>query len=209
MSPARLFLVRHGQTASNVAQTLGASHDDPLDPVGEAQARAVAAHLAALKLPAPRVYASTYRRAQQTAQAIADALRVPLTVLDGLQEIAVGTWAGRPYAHLHTHRHDWRHEDGTPGFPGGESLGGVARRFLAALEGVVDPAATPIVVSHGGALTAVLTTLLQVDPDDAWGDGRFAHANTAVTELVRGPDGWQARRVADVVHLRDLEGVGC
>jgi broad specificity phosphatase PhoE len=204
MPPARLFLVRHGQTASNVAQTLGAGNDDPLDAVGEAQARAVAAHLASLDLPAPRVYASTYRRAQQTAQAIADALDVSMTVLEGIHEIAVGTWSGRPYAHLHTHRYDWRHEDGTPGFPGGESLGGVAQRFGAALEGTVEAGVTPIIVSHGGALTAVLTTLLRVNPDEAWQDGRFAHGNTGVTELLRGPDGWQAQRVADAAHLRNL-----
>lgn len=204
MTPARLFLVRHGQTASNVAQTLGAAHDDPLDALGEAQAQAVAAHLAALDLPAPRVYASTYRRAQQTAQAIADRLGVPLTVLEGIHEIAVGSWSGRPYAYLRTHHHDWRHEDGTPGFPGGESLRGVAQRFLAALEGVMDAGVTPIVVSHGGALTAVLTALLQVNPDEAWHDGRFAHANTGVTELSRGEQGWQAHRLADTAHLRDL-----
>lgn len=204
MPPARLLLVRHGQTASNVAQTLGAAHDDPLDAVGERQAQAVAAHLASLNLPAPRVYASTYRRAQQTAVAIADALGVPMTILEGVQEIHVGSWAGRPYAHLHTHRHDWRHQDGTPGFPGGESLRGVAERFLAALEGVVDAGTTPIVVSHGGALTAVLIALLRANPDEAWQDGRFVHSNTGVTELLHGPDGWQARRVADAAHLRDL-----
>ena len=55
MPADRLFLVRHGQTASNVAQTLGASHDDPLDAVGEEQARAVAAHLVGLTLDAPAV----------------------------------------------------------------------------------------------------------------------------------------------------------
>ncbi|GAA5532550.1 histidine phosphatase family protein [Deinococcus aluminii] len=205
---SRLFLVRHARTASNVAQTLGAGHDDPLDPVGERQARAVAAHFAALGLSAPRVYASPYRRARQTAEAIADALGVPVTVLDGVREIHTGTWAGRPYSHLHTHVHEWRHEDGTPGFPGGESLRAVARRFRTALEGVFEGEGTPVVVSHGAALSAVLALLLKADPEEAWREGRFTHGNTAVTELLSERGEWRARRLADAAHLAPVPGEG-
>ncbi|EYB67682.1 hypothetical protein DEIPH_ctg033orf0105 [Deinococcus phoenicis] len=203
MPADRLFLLRHARTASNVAQTLGAGHDDPLDAVGEAQARAVAAHLAALDLSAPRVYSSSYRRARQTAEAVADALGVAPAVLDGVQEFHTGTWAGRPYAHLHTHLHEWRHEDGTPGFPGGESLGGVAARFLAALERTTGLEGTPIIVSHGGALSAALARLLRADPAQSWREGRFTHGNTAVTELLADQGQWRACRVADSSHLND------
>ncbi|GAA5512184.1 putative phosphoserine phosphatase 2 [Deinococcus carri] len=204
MPARRLFLIRHARTASNVAQTLGAGHDDPLDPLGERQAQAVAAHLAALNLPAPRVYASPYRRARQTAQAIADALGVPVTVLVGVQEFHTGSWVGRPYSHLQTHHHEWLHEDGTLGFPGGESLQGVARRFQAALEGVLEEEGTPLVVSHGGALSSVLPFLLGTDLAEAWQTSRYQHGNTAVTELVWEPDGWVAVRVADGGHLEGM-----
>lgn len=205
MVPARLFLVRHGQTASNVAQILRgpASADDPLDPVGEAQARAVAAHLAALNLPQPRVYASPYRRAQQTAQTIADALGVPLTVLEGVQEIDPGEWVGRPYADLRARGHTLLHPRGGFGFPGGESLGEVAARFRAALPTHTDPA---IIVSHGAALTAVLAALLGVDVREAWTGGHFAHANAAVTELEWTGEGWRAVRLADASHLDAAAG---
>lgn len=201
MPTSRLFLVRHGQTASNVTQTLGAGEDDPLDATGEAQARAVAAWLAAQALPAPHVHASPYRRAQQTASAIAHALNVPLALLPGAQEFGVGTWAGRPYAHLQTHIHDWLHEDGTPGFPGGESLRGVAERFARALEPVLARSGTPIVVSHGGAITALLPSLLGLDPAGAWRDSRFRHPNTAVTELHQTGEGWRPVRLAETPHL--------
>lgn len=201
MSAPHLFLVRHGQTAGNVTQTLGQDPDTPLDPAGEAQARAVAAWFAALKLPSPRVYASAYRRATQTGAAIAGELRVPLTVLEGLQEFGVGDWAGRPYAHLHTHLHEWVHEDGTPGFPGGESLRGVAQRVQAALEGALLPHTTPIVISHGGALSALLAALLGTDPTQAWQEGRFTHRNTAVTHLTREQGRWHLLQLAQTQHL--------
>lgn len=202
MTASRLFLVRHGETASNVAQTLGASHDDPLTPRGEQQAHAVAAHLAALNLPAPHVYASHFRRAQQTAQAIAHALGVPVTVLSGLHEVEVGpAWRGRPYAHLLTHAHELHLPGGAFGFAGGETLQAVADRFLAALEQPLSLAGTPIVVSHGGALKAVLARLLDADVREVWRDGRSTHANTALTELRRNGSRWQVVRLADTAHL--------
>lgn len=200
MFPVRLLLVRHGQTASNVAGTLRGplSADDPLDAVGEAQARAVAAHLAALNLDSPRVYASPYLRARQTGQAIAGALGVPLTVLDGVQEIDPGDWVGRPYGDLQTHAHDLLGPEGVLGFPGGESLADVAARFRAALPTHPEPA---VVVSHGAALTALLASLLGVDLHEAWTGGRLAHANAAVSELVWNGEFWQAVRLADASHL--------
>ncbi|WP_034384146.1 histidine phosphatase family protein [Deinococcus sp. YIM 77859] len=202
MTATRLFLVRHGQTASNVAQTLGASHDDPLNPTGEAQARALAGWLAGLALPAPRVYASAFRRARQTAQAIAHALDVPVTVLDGLHEIEVGpAWLGRPYAHLLTHAHELELPGGAFGFAGGETLEGVAARFLAALEQPLALPGTPIVVSHGGALAAALAHLLSADIREIWRDRRYTHPNTAVTELQRNGQRWQVVRLADTPHL--------
>lgn len=207
MPADRLFLVRHGQTASNVAQTLGASHDDPLDAVGEAQARAVAAHLARLNLDAPAVYASSFRRARQTAQAIGDALGVPVTVLPGVQEIEVGPgWHGRPYAHLVSHAHELDLPGGAFGFEGGETLDGVADRFLAALAAPLNAPNTPIVVSHGGALTAVLARLLGLEIRALWQDQRYAHANTAVTELRRENQAWRAVRLADQAHLSSIPG---
>lgn len=166
MTASRLFLVRHAQTASNVAQTLGAAPDDPLDPLGERQARAVAAHLAALRLPDPRVYVS-------------------------------------PYRHLQTHLHEWQHADGTPGFPGGESLQGAAQRFQAALASVLEAPGTPIVVSHGGVLAAGLALLLKADLLEAWRAGRFTHSNAAVTELRLHHGVWRPQRLADQAHLPD------
>lgn len=205
MPARRLFLVRHGQTASNVAQTLGASHDDPLDAVGEAQAWAVAAHLAGLNLDAPAVYASSFRRAEQTAQAIGDALEVPVTVLPGVQEIEVGPlWHGRPYAHLVSHAHELDLPGGAFGFAGGETLDGVADRFLAALDAPLAAPGTPIVVSHGGALTAVVARLLGLEIRTLWHDRRYAHANVAVTELRREAQIWRVVRMADQAHLSSI-----
>ncbi|BDP41606.1 phosphoglycerate mutase [Deinococcus aetherius] len=203
MPASRVFLVRHGQTAANVSRVLrGPSGEgDPLDSAGETQARLVAAHLAALHLQNPRVYASSYRRARETARPVADALGVPLHILDGVHEIDPGDWVGRPYDDLRTHA--LRKEDGTLGFPGGESLEEVGERFHRALNGL-PPGETPIIVSHGGALTAGLAALLRVPVAVAWTETRFAHPNAALTELERHGEGWHVVRLADVRHLKEL-----
>jgi broad specificity phosphatase PhoE len=203
---SRLFLVRHAETRHNQRKVLQGAASAPsiLSGHGEAQARACGLALAALALPEPRVYASTYRRAEQTAEAIATALSTGVTVLDGLQEMDVGSWGGRPYSALEVGADGIRHGDGTFGFVGGESEAQVRARLRIALATAFARGGTPIVVSHGLALQAALCDLLGVPFDDAWADQRYAHANTAITELEGGAGGWRAVRVADTEHLHTL-----
>lgn len=196
-----LILARHGESAGNVTRTFRGpdSQGDSLTEHGHAQARALGAHLVGLKLPTPRVYASTYRRAQQTAQAVADALGTGLTVLDGIQEVDCGDWVGRAYTDMETHRGEVLGPDGAPDFPGGESASGVAARFRAALTPLLAQDGTPIVVSHGFTLQAALIDLLGVDAAAAWADGRYAHGNAGFSVLRRTGAGWVGETLAGSV----------
>ncbi len=208
-APARLLLVRHGQTPGNVARTFrGADgHQDPLNAAGERQAAALARALAERRLPGVRLYASPYRRAAQTGEAIAGVLGVPLHILEGVQEIATGDWAGRPYSDVAERADEMRAPDGRYGFPGGESLHRVAERCLRALDRVRPGGGeTVIVVSHGAALVALLARLLGRDPEDTWRSGIYGHPNTGVSELLW-PEGGPptALRLADVEHLNGLD----
>ncbi len=65
----KLYLVRHGASTGNTPGNLIGQSDHPLSPLGEAQARAVAARLAPLGPMA--VYASDLPRAMATARFIA------------------------------------------------------------------------------------------------------------------------------------------
>ena len=200
-APARLFLIRHGETDNNVSQIFRGPEggQSPLNEAGFEQAQQLAVGLKALNLPRPRVYASTYLRAQQTAQPVADALGVPLQMLDGVQEIDTGAFAGRPYAHLTEFIHEMTAPDGQFGFPGGESLAGVGERFHAALSGVLPkPGETVLIVSHGAALVAILSKLLTLDPKTTWLSDTHRHANSAVTELL-----WNEHSQPEVIRLAD------
>jgi broad specificity phosphatase PhoE len=209
--PATLLLIRHGQTPNNLAKLFrgpeGAS--DGLDETGHAQAKALGQALAARQFARPRLYASTYLRAQQTGGHIADALGVPLHVLPGVHEIHTGSWMGRPYSDMNTHLHELLAPDGQFGYPGGESLAGVGERFHQALLGLnPQDGETVLVVSHGAALVAVLARLFGKDSRAAWLSDEYRHDNSAVTELVWNTEliwneGGQPEmvRLADVSHL--------
>ena len=98
----KLYLVRHGQSTGNIGGTLMGQSDHPLTPLGEQQARAAAARLAAFG-PMP-VYSSDLPRARTTAERIvagweaADAADAQQVILDPrLREISLGDYEGRPW----------------------------------------------------------------------------------------------------------------
>ena len=201
-----MLLVRHGETPNNAARMFRGPDgaQEPLNEKGHAEAQALGVALAARNLPNIRLYASPYLRAQQTAHHLADALGVPLHTLPGVHEIHTGDWQGRPYSAMQTHAHELIAPDGHFGYPGGESLVGVAKRFHAALLGLEPQAGeTVIVVSHGAALVALLARLLGRDAQQVWFSDEFHHPNTAVTELIwRGEGQPTLMRLADVSHLQ-------
>lgn len=85
----RLFLVRHGQTPSNVIGALDTAVPGPsLTELGRQQAAAVGELLAAEPIAA--VYASSQQRAQETASPLARHRAVSIEVRDGLREVTAG-----------------------------------------------------------------------------------------------------------------------
>jgi broad specificity phosphatase PhoE len=203
--PSTLLLVRHGETPNNAARMFRGPDgaQEPLSEKGHAEAQSLAQSLVAQNLPRLRLYASSYVRAQQTARHLAGALGVPLHTLPGVHEIHTGAWQGRPYSAAQTHAHELTAPDGHFGYPGGESLVGVAERFHTALLGLEpQDGETVIVVSHGAALVALLARLLGRDARKVWLSEEFHHPNTAVTELIWNEKGQPTvMRLADVSHL--------
>ncbi|MBZ9751132.1 histidine phosphatase family protein [Deinococcus sp. HMF7604] len=189
-----LWLIRHGQTAGNVAGILrgAASAGDELSDVGHAQAAALAPLLAA-RSPRPQaVYASTYRRAQQTAEPLARALGLSVQVLPGIQEVDCGDWAGQPYSALKTHAAALRLPSGGLGFKGGETFTQIADRFVRAVKGL-PPGQDAALVSHGGILRIGLAALLQQDIEAAWQRGEWVLGNAEVVQLKRDKKVWKVK----------------
>ncbi|GAA0521434.1 histidine phosphatase family protein [Deinococcus depolymerans] len=197
---ARVWIIRHGETSGNEAGILRGpvSADDELNDTGHAQARALAAHLLRQPQRPQAVYASRYRRAQQTAAPLAEALGVPVQVLNGIHEVDCGDWAGQPYSALNAHPEKLRLPGGRLGFTGGETFDGIAARFASDVNALPDGTDAAL-VSHGGIIRIGLAALLGLDIGAVWAGGQLVHGNTDYTVLERSAGGWRAERRAATV----------
>lgn len=164
MTDARtpLLLVRHGQTPWNVAGIWQGHADVPLTEAGRAQARDLAAALAA-ESPRPwtRVVSSDLVRAHTTAQAIAEALGLGIEVDPRLRERDVGDWSGATRAEIEARDPEtlaaFDARDEAVRLGGGESTLDVRRRALDFLRSLVTQRAgeSIIVVSHLGWIRTI------------------------------------------------------
>lgn len=167
IEPARLFVLRHGQTAWNAGQRLQGHLDIPLDDVGRQQAAQAAAALADEPLAA--IYSSDLLRALQTAQALAATTSAAVVTDRRLRERHFGDFEGRTYAEVAQAWPDaaerWRRRE--PGFRpgGGESLLEFYDRCVGAVQQLAAAHAGQAiaVVAHGGVLDCLYRAAVGVD----------------------------------------------
>ena len=153
--PARLLLLRHGQSEWNAEGRWQGWADPPLSSLGEAQATAAGHHLAGLGLE--RVATSDLDRARRTGELIAAELGLGGIEVDGgLRERNVGEWSGLTTAEIEARWPGqidaWR-QGKLPSPPNGEA--DMVPRVLAALERIAAKGGTWLVVTHGGVIHAV------------------------------------------------------
>src|ERR1019366_3333305 len=88
---AELFLIRHGDAIPGPDEIIpsGIYDDLPLSQKGREQARAVAERLKVLRFDA--AYSSPLRRCQETAAPLLETLKLPLTIVDGIKEVKLGS----------------------------------------------------------------------------------------------------------------------
>lgn len=185
----RLLLVRHAETADNVAGRFLGRSDSPITE-GGIGATAVLAAVLAHRMAADDlvVVSSPARRAIETAQHLG--LHDPL-VDDGFREIDFGEWEG--FTQSEVARNDPEtfaafDRGEIAGFPGGESVESVRRRTLEAIDRHrVDRL---LVVTHATVLRIVVTSLLGL-PVDRYRSLFGRPANLSMTELERTDVGWR------------------
>lgn len=201
-----LYLVRHGETEYNRRGIVqGGGIDSCLNDTGEAQAEALAGRLAGASVDA--VYASTLRRAKQTAEIVAGPHEpVSKTFLRDLEEMAWGVFEGdapspeRDEA-MAAVKADWRDGDYDRPIEGGESIREVQIRARRALEHIVTREAgrTVVVVAHGRYLRVLLATIL---PSYGLEDmHRLDHKNTCVNWVVYRGGQFEAKVLNCTSHL--------
>jgi broad specificity phosphatase PhoE len=147
------YFLRHGQTGRNASRIFQAV-DEPLSELGMQQAARAAERLAGE--PIRTIVASDSRRAFDTANAVAERLRIVPTPREDLRERHFGALIGTSSVDL-----DWSCAP-----EGGETLQQFVDRKRVALSFALAQPAPVLVVAHGGTLY-VLTALLGVSIEPA------------------------------------------
>ena len=155
--PARLLLLRHGQSTWNAEGRWQGWADPPLSPRGERQALEAAGRLVGAGLE--EVVASDLTRARHTAELIAEHLGLgPVTVQRDLRERNVGDWCGLTRAEIGERWPDALRAylgGRSEAIPGGESDDALAARGIEALACLARDGRAVLVVTHGGLVRAV------------------------------------------------------
>ena len=202
-----LYLVRHGQTNSNVSGILHSSTDVPLISLGLRGARRIASHIAA-SVPVDALRSSPLNRALTTAHMIGADIAIKPIALPELVEMDFGALEGFTVErieaeHPETARRMRDLADDELAWPGGESRRAFHRRVLAAFHTILADhlSRTMVVVAHGGVIGSYLAQIHGVSPND-W--EAYPLGTCSLTDLHVTADRTLVHCINDQTHLDDL-----
>jgi broad specificity phosphatase PhoE len=161
-----IYLIRHGENPANITHDFSYKLVDfSLTPKGRLQAQQTAEYFKHRHID--EVYSSPLKRAKETAEAIAQALKLPVAVLEEFREINVGSLEGRPPTDENWAIHDrvvqeWFAGEYTAAFPdGGENYTQVLQRLRNGLIAVTrhKTGKKIVIVGHGGIFTRVIKSI--------------------------------------------------
>lgn len=196
-------LIRHGQTADNVAGILQGHRDTELDDTGRLQAHYAAERLLHQKFDA--IFSSDLRRAFETAEIIGKAVGVTPVPMKELREWHLGELEGQFNKDLWEKYFDimecFNVDKGDLAVPGGESHGAFEERIGRCLDDLADKwiGKHIIIVTHAGSMRAVFK---HIAGPVAAGNLLPICSNVSYSSFfryVRG--GWRLRCWNDVSHL--------
>lgn len=164
----RILLIRHGDTSASQDNRFAGSHDVPLSEIGRVHASELATRLA--RYPIDAVYASSKRRAIDTARYIAQVHELDVTIVPELREMGHGVWDGLTHEEINAkypqeveayHRDPYRFAP-----ENGESGETVLTRAVPALQALVraHPDQKIVVVGHKTTNRLLIAHFSGIDP---------------------------------------------
>jgi ribonuclease H / adenosylcobalamin/alpha-ribazole phosphatase len=202
-APTVTLLLRHGETPLSGEKRFAGIGDIPLTETGLGQARAAGAALAGRGIEV--IVASPLKRTQQTAEAVAEAVGVPIALEEGFRETDFGAWEGYTFAET---RDRWPSEmnawlaDPSVSPPGGESFDEVAGRVQDARDRMLDRYRHQrvLVVSHVTPIKMLVRFALQAPISSLYRMHLDVGSVSAVDWYDDGPA--VVRSLNDTAHLR-------
>ncbi len=181
----KIYLIRHGETDSNLNHKFQGQLDLPLNATGIAQAKKMVRYMADKKIDV--IYTSSMIRACMTAAELALNKNLAYRPLDLLREISFGDWEGLEYAEINQRwpkeMHDFltRPEQWIP--PNGETFAAAQKRSELAFEKIFAEQGHDkniAIVSHGGIIRLQLCSVLGIPLNNLW---KLSVYNVSVSTL--------------------------
>jgi broad specificity phosphatase PhoE len=213
-----LFLIRHGQSATNALPDLiGQTGDSPLTDKGKRQAQLLQARFWKTFQSFDHVFSSDYLRAYDTAKIVMGEDHQRIITSPALREYSAGDWTSVSRSKTLTLpvllKMSTLHNAFLP--PNGESMHQVERRAstwleenvlynqdimqqAAQLEGKNLPPLNIAVFSHGMTIKCLLHYVMGFDQSFTY---KLTLENTSITKLVFNQEGWRLITINDHAHL--------
>ncbi len=209
----QLYMIRHGQSYVNLPDWDKGNMDAGLTDLGQQQAAALAKWLPDHLTHVDALYASTMKRAQETAAPLAAAYGLTIQPDDRLREIGNNRLDHTPWPSdgLPEYSDYWGSERPfssiTPNYDNGESLMHFRVRVGMFIESLIEKHRSEIVVAvcHGGVIELTYDHVFNIGP---WRRCEVWTKNTGITrfELVEHPtrETWRLHYHSRAEHLANL-----
>lgn len=139
MMKTTVYLIRHGQSESNLAKCFAGQMDVHLSELGHKQAERTGEYLNTIDVDV--IWSSDLKRAYETAQHTAEKKGLTIHTSEKLREIFAGEWEGNSTETLMKDYREgyetWKYNIGAVQCPGGESVKEVMERFVPEVERIM------------------------------------------------------------------------
>ena len=181
-----LYIVRHGETDSNIAHTCLGHKDMPLNTTGEEQARGLIEKFRSIPLDV--IYSSPLKRAVDTAAGIAEMKALKIIMNNGLIERDFGDWDDMTFEEIEAkyprEYAEWQENWTSFKIPNGESSDEAQARISAAVDKILseNEGKSVLIVTHLGTARHIISHVLGLTTEQSW---RFTldNAKTAKIEI--------------------------
>ncbi|OPJ63069.1 alpha-ribazole phosphatase [Clostridium oryzae] len=187
-----VYLVRHGQSQSNVERRYCGNYDSNLTDIGRKQAETVRQKLQYINFDA--VFCSDRTRAKETAQIILKDKNIKIAYDVRLNETNFGIFENKKYDEIKKlypeESTQWERNWKNYAIPEGESVAMSFERvknFMKRLESIQQPDSNVLVVTHGGILRLFYCYILNHNIELFW---KFSAKNIGVSVIKYEYDNW-------------------
>jgi broad specificity phosphatase PhoE len=202
-----ITFLRHGESTGNVENRLQGLSDFPLSETGRAQARTLGERWQAEGLAFDTAITSPLSRARETAEIVAEALKIPTLEIEPLWvERDMGKRSGLTMDEIHAQfqepgfvnpynaNYDSGESDWALYLRGGQALYKILQRLPARY----------LVVTHGAILNVTLYAILGIAPQPNFQGPRFRLENTAFCQFRYYPNAhrWRVDVIGDRSHWK-------